>query len=391
MRTIKQALAAAAFLFAFCAYSFAQVQGDVSLSNGAYENITSVNSGIVFVGTAKNSDYRLDSGVLATTFEKSNNDIVFSSPTPSESSVSSSTVVSVGINIKTFQGKLRQVRYRISCSTNLPNPNDSFFTVFTDTFSDSSSGTGFSEKYFEVADINFQPGINYIQWYAQNSNSDEGNIGTFIVRVEDSGGYVKILKPSGSVPLRPEIKADIYSPLGFQESSVTVKMYVGNSTTTGVMHNIDYGGGRFVSLGQLEYVYSGNALESETRYTLYIEMQDSGGNTFSNAVVFDTIGRGISQLLPYPSPYNPKSGKPMKIRYIIDENSEVSINIYDRAGKLVSRVLQSENRSAGINTHEWEAKSYAGDNLANGVYICEIIVKGSKEDRRYCSFAILRK
>jgi hypothetical protein len=372
----------------FCSYSFAQ-QGDISLSNGAehssngeYENTTSVNSGIVFTDTITNPDYRLDSGALAA-FAVSNNDIVFSSPTPTENSISTTTVISVGINIKTFHGNLRQVKYRISTGT-LPSPDLSFNDVSFDT------DTIKNEGYFTVPNLHFQPGINYIQWYAQNTTSDEGNIGTFIVRVENSDGYVTILKPSGAVSTKPEIQAEIYSPFSFYESSVTIKMYVGSSTNTGILHNTDYGTGRFVS-GRLEYVYAGAPLESETQYTLCIEMQDLNGELFSSAVTFNTIGRGISQLLAYPSPYNPKSGKPIKIRYIIEENSNVTINIYDRAGKFISCALQSENRPAGVNTLEWTAKSYAGDNLANGVYICEIITKGAKEDRRYTSFAILRK
>lgn len=82
----------------------------------------------------------------------------------------------------------------------------------------------------------------------------------------------------------------------------------------------------------------------------------------------------------------------MTIRFMIDKQAFVTVNIYDRAGKLVSSVIDSVSKSAGENKVSWNGKSYSGDNLANGVYICEIIMKsGGKENKRYKSFAILRK
>ena len=49
-------------------------------------------------------------------------------------------------------------------------------------------------------------------------------------------------------------------------------------------------------------------------------------------------------------------------------------------------------RLAGTNEEEWDGKNYAGEILATGPYICEIITKGADgEARRYTALAIVGK
>jgi len=73
---------------------------------------------------------------------------------------------------------------------------------------------------------------------------------------------------------------------------------------------------------------------------------------------------------------------------LLAKDSRVTIRLYDKAGKVVCKLIQSEPRSAGTNEEEWDGRNYAGETLATGAYIVEIIANG---DRRYTALAIVGK
>ncbi|MDD2524649.1 MAG: FlgD immunoglobulin-like domain containing protein [Endomicrobiaceae bacterium] len=96
-------------------------------------------------------------------------------------------------------------------------------------------------------------------------------------------------------------------------------------------------------------------------------------------------------MLTYPSPFNPKREK-IKIRYLLANESRVTIKLYNKAGKIVKNLVQSsyDYGKAGTNEIEWDGRNYAGETLATGVYICEIIANSSDgEHRRYTALAIV--
>jgi len=194
-----------------------------------------------------------------------------------------------------------------------------------------------------------------------------------------------------STSRNPVVKGEIYSSnlTTGTLTNVVINLYRGTSTDSAFL--IESSTISVNSSVSRNFEYQYHNLDVNSQYAVYVWFEAIAGDTSDATVVFTTVGSGISKLTPYPSPYNSNSGKPFKIKYAIDEDCDVSINIYDRAGKLVSKVLSKENRSAGEHDEVWNAKSYSGDSLANGVYICEIITKGSKENRRYSSFAIIRK
>lgn len=403
---IKKTLLFFSVLFIlFCvSFSYAQNQnykGDVSISDGnseavsssnnKYKASTSVNNGIVFTETASTMDYILDTGVLASIALPPNNDIVFSNQIPSDGSISSSTAVNAGVTVTTFQGYLRQVKCRVSHGA-VPNSSDPWYEEWD------VESEAVAEKSFSVTvSSGLKPGANYIEWYAQNTVSANGRTVLYKIIVAGESGYVKIIEPASVGSTRPLIKAELYSPYGFSKSSVTISLYVGKSTVSATpLYSVtgDYSNVILDEIkGTLEYKYDGIPLKPDQEYSVYIEMLDNGtpSEIFSALSSFMASKEPIALLLPYPSPYNPKAGYPMKIKYAIDEDASVTINIYDRAGKFVSKVIDSQRRSVGVNEEEWYAKHYSGEGLANGIYICEIIAKGGNENRRYVSFAILRK
>ncbi|MDR1195020.1 MAG: hypothetical protein LBL00_00915 [Endomicrobium sp.] len=353
-----------------------------SSDNSKYKNSLSVNEGMAV--NQKSFDFRLDSGLLAS-IKMSNPDIVFRDFIPS-SSVYTGSNVNIGVTVHTAVSTIKRIGYRISQSP--PTMESGGYTYIYE-YQDGSVQSSQTITVSAIVASEFQPGINYVQWYAQNNVNVDGNTATWEVRVGvSSNSSINILQPGKISSSNPQIQAKIYSPYGFHESSVTIKMYTGVSTAAAAL-NTENGGGKFVD-GILDYKYTGKAL-THGHHTVLIELVDYGGVTTSAMVTFDVSGGPIADLLPYPSPYNPKKGL-MNIRFVIAEQASVTINIYDRAGKLVSQVLNSVSKPAGENKVTWNAKSYAGDSLANGVYICEIITtSGGKENKRYKSFAILRK
>lgn len=388
-------------LFAVSISYAAQKYQDVSLSDGVsessagnYKNTVSVNNGIIFTTATATMDYILDTGSLTPFYFPPNDDIVFFDHFPTDTMTSTTTVVQVGVTVKTLQSNsyLRQIKYRVS-SGNVPNPQDQY----TEVWNSANEQYAKEKTVSALVTSGLKPGTNYIEWYAQNDKNVNGRTVIYVINIE-GGGYVKIIEPKvGSIAsAEPLIKAQIHSSNTFDKDKVSIKFYVGKSTITATaFHVVDSNTIDMNTIiddaGNLIYKYAGKSLISETDYSVCIEMLDNADELFSAISHFQISKEPISQLLPYPSPYNPKSGKPLKIKYIIDDDASVSINIYDRAGKLVSKVIDSERRSVGTNEEKWYAKSYSGEDLANGIYICEIITKSGKENRRYVSFAILRK
>lgn len=94
---------------------------------------------------------------------------------------------------------------------------------------------------------------------------------------------------------------------------------------------------------------------------------------------FPAPGPGITEFINYPNPFNPSKG-PTTISYMLGDNSEVTITIYDLLGNLVQKTdiaAGSVGGQANINEFPWYGKNGAGDTVGNGGYIVQIIAKDS--------------
>ncbi|NQT26198.1 T9SS type A sorting domain-containing protein [candidate division KSB1 bacterium] len=72
---------------------------------------------------------------------------------------------------------------------------------------------------------------------------------------------------------------------------------------------------------------------------------------------------------PFPNPFNPQT----KIVYKLAQQSSVTLNVYDVNGRLVSRMLQNVQQSAGSYSIHWLGKDDAGRQAASGTYILRLI------------------
>ncbi len=75
----------------------------------------------------------------------------------------------------------------------------------------------------------------------------------------------------------------------------------------------------------------------------------------------------------YPNPFNPTI-EVTTLRYSLEKEAEVTINIYDAGGNLVKKLLNKEPQIAGIEQSvPWNGRNGSGDIVVNGVYFYTIV------------------
>lgn len=85
----------------------------------------------------------------------------------------------------------------------------------------------------------------------------------------------------------------------------------------------------------------------------------------------------VSELYPYPSPYNPDNGS-CRIGFNVNKECRYSVRIYDAAGTEISSEKDIP-ASVGYNIFSWDGKRKNGLKVGRGVYLIIIKAKGSTE------------
>jgi hypothetical protein len=379
------------------------------MSGGSYSN-SAVSVAQSAIGTVTGGNYIMQLGIMGMFASGSvaPSGVRFSAPVPKPSEVQTSMPVTIGITVTIDSGDvLNAVRYRVTSVVGDDGQPDFSGSTYKNV---SFSGTGTSvtvtasESAFEL-DSN-----NWVQWYANTTGGANNISNAFRVQIStEQTGEVKFVSPAVNTqnPNAPAamLGGRIDATLTLEDASeanpanVTVDVYAGaypgdTALPTTPMYTRT-GTQVHMQDNTIAYIYDGTGLEQLTlgsTYTLVIDHADplKPINNLTGRVVFTyQSDAAISELIPFPSPFDPKKGN-MKIRYVLAKDSSVTINIYNRAGKLVRVLVDGKRRPAGRNEEEFNGKSYAGSGLANGIYICEIKVGGGK-DRKYTSFGLLSK
>jgi hypothetical protein len=223
---------------------------------------------------------------------------------------------------------------------------------------------------------------NYIRCYVNNNAGGQAS-SVFQIKVSSTpAGALTILQPdekSGVASIEPLIKAVISGSGVVDPSAIQIKLEDSN----GALVLAPVSGTYDMTQRTVSYKYAGPALVADAIYKVTVSLNDA-----SDSVTFRVKAGAIADLVPYPSPFDPKV-QPITIRYALNRNADVTVNIYDRNGKLVRNIITNEARGAGIEEEAWDGANYAGDTLANGVYFCELIAKDSEgEHRRHSALAI---
>jgi hypothetical protein len=98
--------------------------------------------------------------------------------------------------------------------------------------------------------------------------------------------------------------------------------------------------------------------------------------TGAEAVTASAVAATLAPVVPNPAP-----GGQATIRFSLPRAAEVSLRVYDVAGRLV-RVLEEAQRPAGERTLAWDGRDAAGEVAAPGVYLVRLVADGVSRTRR---------
>lgn len=98
---------------------------------------------------------------------------------------------------------------------------------------------------------------------------------------------------------------------------------------------------------------------------IYMTRVGPDGNPPPQIIIPDD--QPISDTGVYPNPFNPST----EISYTIERPGRATVEIYDCAGRLVRRLVDSHHE-AGPHRISWDGMSDGGDQAPSGVYFCRI-------------------
>ncbi len=97
-----------------------------------------------------------------------------------------------------------------------------------------------------------------------------------------------------------------------------------------------------------------------------------------------TEGSLKNSLMVNNNPFNPEDGTGVDIAYYLEEETDVTINIFTLLGEEVYRQIYPAGSNGGLsgqNTINWDGRNDKGRLVLNGVYIISIEPFGSKAER----------
>jgi PKD repeat protein len=127
-----------------------------------------------------------------------------------------------------------------------------------------------------------------------------------------------------------------------------------------------------------QVIYTHPAELAFGRHTVKLEVADLATPVVNRTtqewsfIVEDNEGDGPGLLYSrnFPNPFTERT----TIAFTLSRSSKVTIEIYDMTMRLVKVVTQDAPMEVGKVKIEWDGKTEAGDDLARGVYFCQIII-----------------
>ncbi|MBC8236366.1 hypothetical protein H8E77_43015 [bacterium] len=119
-------------------------------------------------------------------------------------------------------------------------------------------------------------------------------------------------------------------------------------------------------------------------HELEITIKDNKGNVIepSPKITFNVVSppseEPIIDLATYPNPFSPSKGEKTVIRYVLSiDVDDVTIKIYDASSRLV-RIFKTSGKQGLNHDIKWDGKTEIGEEVAAGVYICELTGAGQR-------------
>jgi hypothetical protein len=123
-----------------------------------------------------------------------------------------------------------------------------------------------------------------------------------------------------------------------------------------------FDGGTGVFDGQIDEVYLyGRALASAEVLVLAGVQPTADASETGNAASI-----AATPLLhpSYPNPFNPRT----TISYELPDEQEVTLTVYDVAGRRVRSLLDGSFQAAGLHAVQWDGRDDTGERVSSGIY-----------------------
>jgi uncharacterized UPF0146 family protein len=184
-------------------------------------------------------------------------------------------------------------------------------------------------------------------------------------------------KQDAVVGVRPAIKisyADEGS--GVDLTSISVKVD-NNPVMATAMAPTKSAGAQVVSAGEASYEVKLGYGE----HTLAVSVKDVAGNEATAEVKFVVEGDVLKLVKPHNFP-NPVTSSQTTITFGLSQHAEITIRVYDFTTTLVATVAEEQPEAASEKVKiSWDGTTSGGEQLADGVYFCEILAKTDSETK----------
>jgi len=130
--------------------------------------------------------------------------------------------------------------------------------------------------------------------------------------------------------------------------------------------------------------YSLSGCEYNVTYEAQVKAQSGGGYSgwsgWSDGIMVVHLV-DISNNLIYPKKATDNQAD---IKYFIINPTKVNLGIYNVMGELVRVLVNDENRAPGLYQEPWSGKNEEGSDVASGIYLVHIEIKGATATEKIC-------
>jgi hypothetical protein len=116
----------------------------------------------------------------------------------------------------------------------------------------------------------------------------------------------------------------------------------------------------------LTFTFVDKSIEPGMTYKYRVEVEETGGQRIMllETEAISTPNLPLTLFQNHPNPFNPAT----TISYYLPEAAQVTLGIYDPAGRLVNRLIDREMKPKGMHQIEWQGRDNSGRAVASGVY-----------------------
>jgi len=194
---------------------------------------------------------------------------------------------------------------------------------------------------------------------------------SFTVEFDTEPPVVTIVSPAGGSRIterKPKIRVNYSdkSEINLDSVNLTITGPAGDAFADVNLVEKDQNKATYECAKEMEY----------GEYTVEFEVSDEYENAASVEWSFFVESDVPEIQVPrnYPNPFSMDTGT--NIAFTLTKQARITIKVYDMTTKLVAKPVEDEMKDAGPQEIPWDGKLSNGDELAKGVYFCQIIADG---------------